>query len=76
MLQNEGMLTALLVIASGVAVGMFGRWQRNCALEELRGGRPTEWPLGARHQLVGAWMLLVFGAGLVWAGMIRFIGAS
>ena len=50
-------------IAIGVGVLAVGRWQRACAPEEIRGGRATEYPLGARQQLLGGWLLLVFGVG-------------
>lgn len=70
------MLVGIALIALGFAVGFFGRWQRQCAQEELRGGRPTEWPLGARHQLVGAWVLLVFALGFIWSNIARLVGIS
>ncbi|MEW6471162.1 MAG: hypothetical protein AB1679_02740 [Actinomycetota bacterium] len=68
------MLLDLALMLLGLVIGVVGWRQRQFALDDLRRGVPTEWPLGGRHQVVGAWVLMVFGLGFVWAAAARLTG--
>ena len=75
MRDTGGVLNAVWV-AIGVLALALGRRERACALEELGGGRPTDYPLGARYQLVGDWLLLVFGVGFILGGLFGLVRGS